>query len=103
MSDPLGLESYGYPKVDIMQDTVRISLGWFLPDLDPDEAAYYLDLYFSKDGSHETVIDNMDCHFDFWTPLKDYGHWNEWKQWIPALPELVQDKDLRERLTGVKA
>lgn len=72
MVDPLGVETYGYPQVHIYKNHVQICQGWFFPDLDPDEAAWYLDYYFDKEGTHELILDGCWIRFDFWTPLKEY-------------------------------
>jgi len=62
MSDPLGLEQYGYPKTAFTEGRdgemrVRFTEGWFLSDIDEDEPAYYMDYYIDKRGKVVLVID----------------------------------------------
>jgi hypothetical protein len=32
VEDAIGLDTYGYPRIDIMRGAVRITLGWFFVD-----------------------------------------------------------------------
>lgn len=62
MSDPLGVEQYGYPKVNFVEGRdgemrVRFSEGWFLPGIDEDEPAYYMDYYIDNKGKVILLID----------------------------------------------
>lgn len=62
MADVLGIETYDYPKVDFVrgedeQTRVRFSEGWFLPGIDEDEPAYYMDYYLDKNGRVILIID----------------------------------------------
>lgn len=93
--DTIGLDTYGYPKVDIMKGQVRISLGWFFPDLDPDEPAYYIDIYIQdrsirgktidlNQGKSRVIVTNGWWDFDFWTPFKEYGYVSHTGQWCYA-------------------
>jgi len=64
--DPLGLDTYGYPKIMVLSDNwVRVSLGWFFPDLDPDEPACYIDFYFHRYGFSFIRI-------DYWAEIQFY-------------------------------
>ena len=69
----IGVEEYGYPSIDLLgRGHIRITQGWFFPDIHPDEPAWYLDYYFDERGQCELILDGCWVHFDFWTPLKDY-------------------------------
>ena len=69
----IGVEEWGYPKIDFLgKKQVRITQGWFFPELSEDEPAWYLDYYFDEKGKCELVLDGTWIRFDFWTPLKDY-------------------------------
>ena len=76
--DPIGLDRYGYPKVDFMGRNkngswVRVTEGWFFPGEDTDETACYLECHVSSRG--RIIIELNWCgviHFDFETPLDDY-------------------------------
>ena len=69
----IGVEEYGYPRISFLgKGWIRITQGWFFPDIHPDECAWYLDYYFDKDGDCEVILDGSWIRFDFWTPLKDY-------------------------------
>lgn len=57
--DPIGVDTYGYPKVDIMKGAIRISDGWFFVGLDEDEPACYLDLYILRDGHVTLILDRL--------------------------------------------
>lgn len=64
MADVLGVETYGYPKVVFAeghdkQVRVKFSEGWFLPGIDEDEPAYYMDYYIDKNGKVILVIDGF--------------------------------------------
>lgn len=83
MCDPIGVEDYGYPKADFMEEGwVRVTLGWFFPDLDPDESAYYIEYHFDKNGKGRFEVELCGFHFDFWTPLKEYGYRNHQGDWL---------------------
>jgi len=71
--NPLGFEDINYPQTDLIgKSTIRVCHGWFFPDLDPDEPAWYLDEYIDKDGKSMIVLDSFGYAFDFDTPLLDY-------------------------------
>lgn len=86
--DTFGLDTYGYPKVDIMKGTVRITLGWFFVGEDEDEPASYVEQWIDTKGKQRFVIDvNLAFNFDFVTKLKDYGFWADHgfgKFWVYA-------------------
>jgi len=85
MYDAIGVEDYGYPQIDFIGDgRVRITLGWFFPDLDPDEEACYVEYFFDEKGRGRFDLHTFGCFFDFWTPLKEYGHYNDFGQWLYA-------------------
>jgi hypothetical protein len=56
MSD---LEDYEYPKIVFIGDgkSVRITHGWFFPEVDPNENAMYLDTYINDKGEALIVLD----------------------------------------------
>jgi hypothetical protein len=89
-NDPLDFEEYGYPSVDILSKCVRICLGWFMPIDAAEDPAFYLDIFIDRKGQAREFIDIPGCSFDIKTPLKDYGHYNDFGQWIPVnLEELA--------------
>jgi len=51
---------------------VQIVQGWFFPDIDPDEPAWYLDYYFDKDGNCKFELYGCYVIVDFWSHIKDY-------------------------------
>lgn len=72
-SDPLGIDTYGYPKVDVQKGGVRISEGWFFMGEDPDEPACYMDMYIWRDGAVTLLFDRFPHAFEL-----DLG-----KIWVP--------------------
>ena len=74
----LGVDDWDYPKVDIIGEQVRITLGWFFLDLDPDESATYLEVNVDGEGKSRFILNDYSSNFcfDFVTKLKDYGYWS---------------------------
>lgn len=69
----IDVEEYGYPRICFLgKGSIRITQGWFFPDVHPDEPATYIDLYINKNGKVLVVLDNGVIWFDFVTPLDDY-------------------------------
>lgn len=67
------IEEYGYPKIYVLgKNCIRITQGWFFPDVDEDEPATYVDYYVNEKGEVLVVLDNSIIWFDFITPLDDY-------------------------------
>jgi len=75
--NPLDLETYGYPKVIRLGKNengvwIRLTHGWFFPDVCEGENAMYYDEYINDKGEVILILDDGTINFDFWTPLKDY-------------------------------
>ena len=72
--DPIGLDTYGYPKVCFVgRKHVRISYGWFFPREFEDEPACYMDFYVDEHGEVSVLLDWTGIiFFDFITPLDEY-------------------------------
>lgn len=49
------------PDSFIYEDNVRFQTGWFFPDVDPEEQAYYIDVDINKNGKVRVII-NDHCH-----------------------------------------
>jgi hypothetical protein len=89
VEDAIGLDTYGYPRIDIMRGAVRITLGWFFVDDEfEDEPASYVEQWIDAKGKQRFVIDvYMSFSFDFITKLRDYGWWVDHgfgKYWVYA-------------------
>lgn len=69
--NPLGFEEITYPQVYAGR-VVTVCHGWFFPDLDDDEPAWYLETTIDKDGKTATILNTFGIYFDFETPLLDY-------------------------------
>lgn len=53
------IESYGYPKYIIGSCYYKQTLGWFLPNENKDEPAYYFDIYFYNENCIDLIIDGF--------------------------------------------